>query len=640
MDAQRLRRRQLILVVLFFLVVAALGAGFIDRWRNARQVVRQRQQQQLREREADWFEPSTPVSQGFTGSTVCAECHAEIAEKFARHPMGRSFARVADAAPIEKYENSEFAPPGPRRYRVEKDGEQVFHHERMVDSAGDDIYDQSVPISYALGSGQHGRSYLIEKDGHLWQSSIGWFSAGAQWGLSPGYRPELHQRFERRVDSSCLYCHVGRVNLLGDGSDRFTDEPFAELSIGCERCHGPGEQHVAQQRAARRTGPDDTIVNPGRLEPSLREAVCNQCHLQGERTIPRYGRGFFDFRPGQPLEDCLLIMVQGERVDDRGRTRPVSQVEQMRSSACFQKSAGKLGCISCHDPHESPAEEQRVEYYRGRCLDCHADRGCSLPAAEQSAAPANGSCMHCHMPRLETKDVAHTSLTDHRVMKKPDRAALPDVELSVDELKLFDGAEDRVDAREVRRARAIMMLERAERKRDNVQAARVHDLLVPRWMSDDDLEKIADLLGYDMHALGALGQAFQIMDQRALSVKCWNEALRVHPQSEVLLARLGDLYQEEKNWKPALTHFDRALEINPHASIYHGRRAYVLGHLGRREEGAAAAERALELDPTLTQVREWLIDVYGRLGKTELRDEQRRLLERTKQALERRGTSK
>jgi predicted CXXCH cytochrome family protein len=633
LDAQHLRRRQLILAGLFFLVIAALGWGFIDRWRHTRQVLRQQEEKRLKEREEDWFELPAKVSQGFTGSATCAECHAEIAAKFARHPMGRSFARVTDAEPIENYEDTEFAPPGPRRYRVERDGDQVYHHERMVDEAGQTIYDQRVPIRYALGSGQHGRSYLIEKEGHLWQSSIGWFTAGETWGLSPGYRPEFHQRFERRVDASCLYCHVGRVNLLEDGSDRFAAEPFAELSIGCERCHGPGEAHVAHQQASRKTGRDDTIVNPGRLEPRLREAVCNQCHLQGERTLTRYGRGFFDFRPGEPLEDCLLIMVEGERVDERGQTRPVSQVEQMRSSACFQKSAGKLGCISCHDPHESPAAESRADYYRSRCLECHTDRGCSLPVVEQSAAPAQGSCVHCHMPKLETKDVAHTSLTDHRVMKKPDQTPPPQAEVPWDELKLFDGAEDRLAAREVRRARAIMLLERAERRRDNVQAARVHDLLVPRWLPEDDIDSIANLLGYDQAALGSLGQAFQIMDQRALSVKSWSEALRVHPNAEPILARMADLYQEDKNWKEALKYFDRALEINPHSSIYQGRRAYVLGNLGRLEEGVAAAVRALEIDPTLTQVREWLVDVYGRLGKAELRAEQQQLLERTNQAL-------
>src|SRR5207253_975908 len=70
-----------------------------------------------------------------------------------------------------------------------------------------------------------------------------------------------------------------------------------------ERCHGPGELHVQRQRE-RRTEPgdwDDTIVNPSRLEPALREAVCEQCHLQGQARVLRRGRGVFDYRPGLPL---------------------------------------------------------------------------------------------------------------------------------------------------------------------------------------------------------------------------------------------------------------------------------------------------------------------------------------------------
>ena len=59
----------------------------------------------------------------------------------------------------------------------------------------------------------------------------------------------------------------------------------------------------------------------------------------------------------------------------------VSQFEQMYVSACYRASAGKLSCISCHDPHELPTPDRRVAYYRNRCLQCHRETSCSLPVA-------------------------------------------------------------------------------------------------------------------------------------------------------------------------------------------------------------------------------------------------------------------
>src|SRR5262249_10132134 len=91
----------------------------------------------------------------------------------------------------------------------------------------------------------------------------------------------------------------------------------------------------------------------------------------------------------------------------------------------FQKSDGRLGCISCHDPHSLPQPAKRVAYYRGRCLECHGEKGCSLPASERQ--PKQDSCMACHMPSVNPTDVAHVTLADHCIPRRPDAGeALPD----------------------------------------------------------------------------------------------------------------------------------------------------------------------------------------------------------------------
>jgi hypothetical protein len=652
LDAQRLRRRQIVVVCLFFAVVVAVGMPLAKRLYDLRRPADPTGGGDSRlPAESILERPTAPpaVSHAYTGSAVCAECHAEIAEKYDRHPMGRSMAAVDDAAPIEDYALASFQPPGPRRYRVERAADGIRHHETLLDDQGETVYDQSVPIAYVLGSGQHGRSYLIERDGLLTQSPLGWYSQRQCWDLSPGYRPQSHARFERRVSDSCLYCHAGRVAYASEtvipanskssggarvSSERYARPAFAEARIGCERCHGPGEAHVERQRRMRAEGRDDTIVNPARLDASRREAVCNQCHLQGLMTVTRYGRDFFDFRPGQHLDDALLVFVHGDRVDESRRTRPVSQVEQMRASRCFQESGGRMGCVSCHDPHEHRTGAKGAAHYQASCLKCHQDRGCSLPEAERVAAPAGNACVACHMPALDVQAVAHTSLIDHRILRNPkaDRASVRGGTPTPDELVLFDNAADRLPRREVERATGIAMVEIATRTGQPIWAARAERLIVPAELADAPMQAVLDAIGDDVYALEALGSAYEQTERVAAALAAWRHALRFAPRSESLRLKIAMSLHDGQDWEAATEAFSQLIDVNPHVATYHGRYSHALGNLRRLEEAIAPARRALELDPTLTHIHEWLADLYLKLGR-EVDRERELAIFRRKQAL-------
>ncbi|MFG0334140.1 MAG: multiheme c-type cytochrome, partial [Maioricimonas sp. JB049] len=339
-------------------------------------------------------------------------------------------ARTSDA-PIEDYSciTTFGTRPGPKAttrlsYRIEKQDDQVFHHEILESADGEVIYDLSVPVHYAVGSGSRGRSYLTNRDGILFMSPATWYADADRWDLSPGYE-HRNQHFGRRIVDGCLSCHAGHVDDVADLPDQYAQEPFLEMSIGCEKCHGPGKEHVAYY-----TEPDaghtDSIVNPAKLSMELQNAVCFQCHLTGEHRLPRYGRTTFDFRPGDRVTDIWTVLVKGTGVDDSLTTAAVSQAEQMLSSACFQRSGGALGCVSCHDPHRLPAEQDRVEFYRTSCLNCHGpnDTQCSVPREQRLETTVEDSCILCHMPRLDANDVPHISQTDHRVLRNPELTTL------------------------------------------------------------------------------------------------------------------------------------------------------------------------------------------------------------------------
>jgi hypothetical protein len=100
----------------------------------------------------------------------------------------------------------------------------------------------------------------------------------------------------------------------------------------------------------------------------------------------------------------------------------------MYLSRCFEKSKGpnKLGCISCHDPHRRPQPQQRISYFRKRCLACHQEHGCALAEPERRRRSPEDSCIACHMHRYDASDIPHVANTDHRILRLPEPLATED----------------------------------------------------------------------------------------------------------------------------------------------------------------------------------------------------------------------
>ncbi|MFO0799082.1 MAG: hypothetical protein U0804_16565 [Gemmataceae bacterium] len=349
----------------------------------------------------------------YVGDAACAACHPAVTAAYRSHPMGRSAAWVGGGAgPVERYDAAAHNPckVGPHELAVERDKGRVVHRVRTA------VGDYVVPADLAIGSGTRGRSYLTLDHGAAWQSPVSWFTPdGGRWDLSPGF--DLTGNGGRRpVIAGCLFCHVDRVEAVAGAVNRYREPVVApEPSVGCERCHGPGSLHVAERAAGAAVGRDTSVVNPKHLSPDLRGAVCEQCHLQGQARVARRGRDLSEYRPGLPLELVVTVMVRHPDLVEARRS--VGQVEQMEKSRCFTGSGGALGCVSCHDPHAVPAPAAKAAFFRGRCQTCHESRPCVAPAADRAARA--DSCVACHMPRGDSSNIVHASVTNHSVPRRP-----------------------------------------------------------------------------------------------------------------------------------------------------------------------------------------------------------------------------
>jgi tetratricopeptide (TPR) repeat protein len=541
----------------------------------------------------------------YVGDEVCARCHAAMAAGYRKHPMSHSLAPLSLTEPLERYDAASHNPFDAQRfhYQVEQHGGKVFHSETRLDTAGKVLIETKAEVQFALGSGARGRSYLVNHDGYLFQSPISWFTQGNRWDLAPGYEAN-NSHFSRAISARCLYCHANQANPVPDAINRYRQPIFQGYAIGCERCHGPGELHVKERESqAKINGIDDTIVNPARLDPVLRESVCQQCHLQGEFRIENRDRPLVDYRPGLPLQAFVAIYTPA--VSPRNQKKAVGHVEQMYASRCFQGSGHELGCISCHDLHFYPEPAERVQYYRERCLACHDKKSCNLPAAERRLKSKEDSCIECHMPRFPTSDIAHTASTNHRIPRFADKPsqATPVGKLEKYGLVYFPADANPSDE-EKDRDLGIALTEAARFYHETPPAIQALKLLEPA------LERRPD----DVQAWEAKGYALSLQGRTAEALRALEQALDLRPERESCLIRAAVMANRLQQPRVAMDYWKRAIAVDPWNWQAFGELALLLAQDQKWKAAAEQCQKALELYPADLETRKLLVECYHRLG--------------------------
>jgi Tfp pilus assembly protein PilF len=557
------------------------------------------------------------IPSGYVDDVSCGSCHAKIVQTYQHVGMSKSFYRPRQSDAIENFDKLPFrhARSGDVMELRWRNGRLVFRRWR-VDASGKPIHLFEQLVDWILGSGHHARTYLYQTpNGELYQLPLAWYAQTKEWGMAPGYDRADHEGVLRRARVECLFCHNAYADLSKNATTGYwRNQTFpAQLpeGIGCQRCHGPGAEHVRKASS----GADDAevraaIVNPARLDPTLRNDVCYECHLQPSIAFPgirRFGRDINSFRPGEPLPSYVLHLdIKDDEIAPADRFEINHHPYRLEQSRCFRESSGKLSCLSCHDPHKKTADVKPV------CLSCH-----------EKAHRASEDCISCHMPKHRTQDVVHVVMTDHRIGIYPNLPALvsprEEREPIIDDIIVTDRVAP-ADAALYRVVAAVRAgSTSAAKKLEQMLAANPSSAIEPyfdlataqlRERRYDAVEKTVQLIltrSPDQPlAIEFLGLARGAEGKRDEAIELLSKAAKLDPDRAETQYNLGVQYAARGDKDEAAKAFQRALAARPNfvAAWIH------LGDVSNGKDAIAAYERALAIEPGSKRAGEGLRRIH------------------------------
>lgn len=458
----------------------------------------------------------------YVGNEACAACHGDIYERYSHTAM----ARTSGPASRNLIEGSFRHESSGVVYRISVEGTKVY---LSYERPGDPGLRGRHELQYYVGSSTRGSTFLFEIDGFLYKSPINYFVQKKGWDMSPEYHSPREMEL-KPAPPACLFCHASRIQPPAPGaSNRYGSAPFLQDGVGCERCHGPGREHIQGRGVP---------VNPARLTGERRDSVCIQCHLPGEASVGRPGKTLEMYRPGDLLSDYALTFVYDDA--GHGGLGAISQVEALALSQCLRRSQGRMACITCHDPHTFVPAAQRVAYYRDKCLSCHTR---SFADRHQQGSP---DCIGCHMPRGESVEGTHVEVTDHRIRRRASKPVPGPVASPPRSLVPFGTAQ--AEPRDLGLAYAQVALRGDVRA--SQEALRLLAEALPRYPTDAEV-------------LIRLGFLYQQLGRNGPAAELYERALRAGSEAPEATTNLGVIYASKGDLRKALALWQGVFERNP-----------------------------------------------------------------------------
>lgn len=327
----------------------------------------------------------------YVGSESCKKCHSEIYARWKKTPMANVVRdpRVHPDAIIPDLKTNTIAP-----FTIDQ---VAFVYgrkwkQRYFTKVGDDYY--PLPVQWDVGNKKWLKYHVPD--------------TGADWWTA--YYPSDNMR--RPTGPTCDGCHSVNYDIH--------TKQVAEWNVGCERCHGPGSEHVAHPTRT-------NILNPAEMDDVASDDTCIQCHSQGRpRTGLIEGKAYdwpVGYRVGLhladywKLEDITLGQTDFFHYPDGTAHKNRMQGNDFVQSVMYRHG---VTCATCHDVHGTDNYAQLRKPVDELCLDCHgpdSPNGPHTATLEEHTHHKRGSagsqCVACHMPKVAAEGVPGAFVRSH-----------------------------------------------------------------------------------------------------------------------------------------------------------------------------------------------------------------------------------
>ena len=369
----------------------------------------------------------------YAGSTACRDCHADAFAKWQGSHHGLAERRM-DA----QLDGAAFEPAKEIKAGSQVSEARVRDGKFELVTAGLKAAQETFVPERAIGVDPL-RQYLVAAPGGRWQATElafdphqqEWFDVYGNEDRRPGEWGHWTGR-GMTWNQMCVSCHNTRVRKNYEVATDSYHTAMAEMTVGCEACHGPMRVHVDWQRgyAAKHGGSaqslvlsaqsDDKKAYPTKTgDPTLvkmsRDQMLDTCGMCHARRAELTG----DFAPGEKFFDHFALSVP----DESELFYPDGQVHEedyeFTSFLGSKMHAAGVRCMDCHDPHTSknPVEGNAL------CMRCHGAAVVAVPGVAvapqivdpdhsfHKAGTVGSRCVDCHMP--ETTYMQRHARRDH-----------------------------------------------------------------------------------------------------------------------------------------------------------------------------------------------------------------------------------
>ena len=316
---------------------------------------------------------------GKTGANACAACHSQ-ARTQPHTSMGQALETVENCKvlidrPVLTVTIGKYS------YRIQRQGDQSEY------SVTDGTATITAPIRWAMGaSSSIGQTYILEKDGELYESRVSYFrelnALGPTLGSANSVPANLNEALGRLMTLDdklgCFGCHSTNAT-----SGRQLTLEKLKPGVQCNHCHERTESHLVAMVTSGNDAQSEipSVLGGGGLAAEQVSDFCGQCHRTWAQIVmqPNLGIGNVRFQP-----------------------------YRLAGSKCYNADDPRISCLACHDPHQELVAE--TTSYDSKCQACH---GGGKPGAK-ACRVEKSNCASCHMPKLELPG-AHYKFSDHRI---------------------------------------------------------------------------------------------------------------------------------------------------------------------------------------------------------------------------------